>query len=86
MNLALPQFVFSEPAPPKRITTSLDYKLALQQGPVKSVPNNFTKWDMHVLSAPITVRQIIDWFKTTYSLDVDTVMMGKVIWVQYVAM
>jgi hypothetical protein len=58
----------------------------LQSGKVKTLPLNFTKWDIFVpdLGKDATPRQLTQWFATTHKLTLDSIMVGNTfVWTAY---
>jgi len=75
MNLALPLWLFSEPLPPIQ-NKDKEYDPILL-GPVKAIPSNFTCWDSITIPGPKTLQEFIDYFKTTFNIELALVSCGK---------
>ena len=68
----------SEPAEPKK-TKSVAYD-AVAMGPVKAVPEGFTRWDKFVVrEGNLTCAQFAQWLKEKHGLDVSMITVGKFI-------
>jgi len=66
-NLALPLWVLSETLPPEKfVDKDMD---PILMGPVKAVPNGFTKWDKIEIKGPKTLKQISEEVKEKYGVN-----------------
>lgn len=77
VNLALPLWLFSEPAPPA-VKKSKEYD-DVMLGPVKVVPGEFSCWDLTHLYGPMKLADIIDHYMTEWGVTASMVGYGKYI-------
>jgi ubiquitin-activating enzyme E1 len=76
INLALPLFVFSEPTPANK-TASKEYDPILM-GKVKAIPEGFTIYDKIVIEGPMNFKQLFDYLKEKFNVEITLVSSGKV--------
>lgn len=75
VNLALPLFVFSEPAEVNKITSKeMD---PVMGGPVKAVPEGHTKWQKIEIKGPQRLSELMEYVKKNYAVDVTMVVCGE---------
>ena len=77
MNLALPILLFTEPQAPL-MTKSKEYD-EIMLGPVKVVPGEFSCWDKHHINGPMTLGEIVEFYKKAYDVEVTMLSSGKII-------
>ena len=69
--------LFSEPSPPTMNKDCENDPIML--GPVKVVPGEFSCWDKHHIDGPKTIQEIIDFYKTTYDVELFMISAGRII-------
>jgi ubiquitin-activating enzyme E1 len=77
VNLALPLFVFTEPATPIKIKTK-EFD-PIMQGKVKAIPEGYISYQTIKLQGPKTFRELFDEIKATYKVEVSQVTVGKML-------
>jgi ubiquitin-activating enzyme E1 len=84
-NLAIPLWLFSEPLPPIKMKDK-EYDEVLM-GPVKAIPQGWTKWDKVQVKGPKTLKEILEHFQSTYKVNVSILTVGEsdVIYQSYLA-
>ena len=80
INLAVSLFVLTEPAPKIEHKDKEFDQLLL--GPVKAIPPKWTVWDKIEVDGPLTLRQLIDYLKKTYGVDVNIITASKITLIQ----
>lgn len=76
VNLALPLFVFSEPAEAKKIK-SKDYD-PISMSAVKAIPEGYTIFDKTTIDAgSLTFQKLFDWLSENIGIDVYLVTSGN---------
>lgn len=76
VNLALPLFVFSEPAEVRKIK-SKDYD-PISMSAVKSIPEGYTLFDKTVVDkGSLTFKQLFEYLEKEYGIEVSLVTSGK---------
>jgi len=68
LNLEVPMYVCSEPAEPTK-TEDKEYH-NIFMGPVKAFPSAFTPWDTIDIKGPMTVLEILQYFKKKYGIKI----------------
>ena len=75
INLAIPLFVFSEPAPPVKIVSKeMDN---LMGGPVQAFPEGHTKWDRVEMKGPLKLGELMEKIQKMYNVEVSMVACGE---------
>ncbi len=75
VNLALPMFVFSEPAPALKIK-SKEFD-PVMGGPVQAVPEGHTKWERIEIKGPIKLEELINQIQKQYNVEITMVVCGE---------
>ena len=77
INLALPQFVMSQPDQPRR-NESKDYD-PIMCGPVKCIPEGYTCYEKVVINAgSLSLQALIEWFDTNLGLEITMITTGNI--------
>jgi len=75
MNLATNMYSMAEPAGPKRTKTVENDPITM--GPVKAIPEGFTRWDRIVLEAPNPTPLAINaWLRSTHNIALTMITCG----------
>eukprot|EP00831_Metopus_contortus_P017450 TRINITY_DN1735_c0_g1_i2.p3 TRINITY_DN1735_c0_g1~~TRINITY_DN1735_c0_g1_i2.p3 ORF type:complete len:226 (-),score=52.16 TRINITY_DN1735_c0_g1_i2:46-723(-) len=75
VNLAIPMFVFSEPAEAIKIKSKeMD---PIMGGPVIAIPEGHTKWDKIEMKGPLKLKDFMEHFKKEYNVSVTMVVCGE---------
>ena len=76
LNLAINSIFMSEPKPAIQMKDK-DYDPILL-GPVKAIPPNWTVWDKMVINKSMTVKELINYIKEKYEVEVSIITAGNV--------
>jgi ubiquitin-activating enzyme E1 len=76
MNLALGLFVLTEPQE-KICMKDKDYD-PIMLSAVKAIPPKWTVWDKIVINKSMTIKELLDFFNTTYGVDVSIITSNDV--------
>ena len=77
INLAIPQFVMSQPDQPRR-NESKDYD-PIMCGPVKCIPEGYTCYEKVVINAgSLSLQALIEWFDTNLGLEITMITTGNI--------
>ena len=77
VNLALPLFVFTEPALPIRVKTKAF--CPIMGGKVKAVPEGHVSYETIKVQGPKTFQELFDEVKTRFNVEVSQVTAGKML-------
>jgi ubiquitin-activating enzyme E1 len=77
INLAINLFSMAEPAEPKRTKTVAYDPITL--GPIKAIPEGFTRWDRFVLQGNLTPAQINAWLEEHHKIRLSMISCGRLI-------
>ena len=80
LNLAINSIFMSEPKPAIQMKDK-DYDPILL-GPVKAIPPNWTVWDKMVINKSMTVKELINYIKEKYEVEVSIITAGNVTIIQ----
>ena len=75
INLAIPLFVFSEPASPVQVVSKEMDKL--MGGPVQAIPEGHTKWDRLEMKGPLKLGDVMEKIQKMYNVDASMVACGE---------
>ena len=72
-NLAINRIMFSTPSSAFKKKDSLPGEIDDNMGePVKAIPPNFTVWDFQHFDSPLTLGDIIEYYKTKFDIEVNS--------------
>lgn len=75
INLAIPLFVFSEPAEAIKIKSkAMD---PVMGGPVQAIPEGHTKWDKILIKGPLKLKELMEKVKKEYNVNTTMVVCGE---------
>lgn len=74
-NLAIPLFVFTEPSEAIQ-NKDVEYD-PIMCGPIKSVPTNWTIWDLiDINKGSMTIQELFDYLKVEYKVEISLLAVG----------
>ena len=71
VNLGVNIYVLTEPQEKIQMQDKEDDPILL--GPVKAIPSKWTVWDKIIINGPLTFRELIEYMRKTYGVDVSII-------------